>query len=359
MIKILLFPLFENFSFFNIFQYITFRSAYAAITSFVVCMVLLRFLISLQRKYSFGEVIRTDGPEMHKKKKGTPTLGGVAINIAIGMSILLWMDVAIPYTWIALFVLICFGILGFIDDYLKLTVTKKRGLQLMTKLIGQISIGIVTAITLLLVSGKANSHIYFPFFKNVYVDIGYFYIPFVVLIIISTSNSVNITDGLDGLASGIVIFITIGLAVLSYIIGRVDYSEYLQVPFVKNAGEFTVLTLAIIGAMLGFLWHNAYPASIMMGDTGSLVLGGLISLIVIVIKQELLLLLLGGVLVIETCSVIIQVLSYKLRKKRVFKMAPLHHHFELKGWSESKVVVRFWILGVIFLIIALSTLKIR
>ncbi len=354
-----MFPLFENVSFFNIFQYITFRSAYAAITAFIVCTVLSRFLISLQRKYHFGEVIRSDGPETHKKKKGTPTLGGVAINIAIGMSILLWMDVALPYTWLTLFVLVCFGILGFIDDYLKLTVTKKRGLQAITKLVGQICIGIVTAIVLLLVSGKENSYVYFPFFKDIYINIGYFYIPFVVLIIISTSNSVNITDGLDGLAAGVVIFITVGLAVLSYVIGRVDYSEYLQVHFVEHAGEFTIVSLAIIGAMLGFLWHNAYPASIIMGDTGSLVLGGLISLIVIVIKQELLLLLLGGVLVIETTSVIIQVLSYKLRKKRVFKMAPLHHHFELSGWSESKIVVRFWILGTIFLIIALSTLKIR
>lgn len=359
MVKLLLFPLFRQYSFFNIFQYITFRAAYSAVSSFILCIVLSHFLIRLQRKYHLGEIVREDGPPTHKKKKGTPTMGGVAINCAIGMSIVLWMDITLVYTWVTLFVLLCFGILGFVDDYLKLTQVKRRGLRSLTKLVGQIIIGICVGTVLMLLDGDDTTLIYFPFLKDVYIDIEYFYIPFVVLVIISTSNSVNLTDGLDGLASGLVILLAVGISILSYVVGRVDYSEYLQVPFVENAGEFTIVSSGIIGALLGFLWFNSYPASIIMGDTGSLVLGGLISTIVIIIKQELLLILLGGVFVIETLSVIIQVLSFKLRKKRVFKMAPLHHHFELLGWPENKVVMRFWIVGVIFLIIALSTLKIR
>ncbi len=359
MIKLLLFPLIDEYPFFNVFQYITFRAAYATLTSFICCMVFSYFLIHLQKKYKIGEIIRVDGPETHKKKAGTPTMGGLAINFSIGMSIVLWMDLSSPFTWLALFVILCFSLLGFVDDYLKLVQSKKRGLRSITKLLGQVLIGICIVIIIRLIDREGETRIYFPFFKDLSFDIGFFYIPFVIFIIIATTNSVNITDGLDGLASGLIIFLAVGTGILSYVVGRIDYSEYLQIPFVENAGELTIVSLGIIGAMLGFLWYNSHPASIMMGDTGSLVLGGLISIIVIVIKQELLLIILGGVFVAETLSVIIQVMSYKLRKKRVFRMAPLHHHFELKGWKESKIVIRFWIFGVVFLIIALSTLKLR
>lgn len=358
MIKELLFPLSDYFSYFNLFQYISFRTAYGAITAFSVCVLLTPLFIKLQKRNKFGETIRTDGPITHFEKAGTPTIGGVIIVFAILVSVILWMDITSLYTWTIIFVILGAGALGFVDDYLKLT-REKDGIHFSVKLAGQIAIGLITGIILVIMGNDITTRIYVPFLKNVYVDLGNWYVLFVALVIISSSNAVNLADGLDGLASGLVILIAIGYTVISYISGRVDFAEYLHIPFISNAGELAILGFSIMGACIGFLWHNTNPASIMMGDTGSLTLGALLSVIAIITKHELLLLIMGGVLVLETLSVIVQVISFKLFKKRVIKMAPLHHHFELCGWEENKIVVRFWIAGGFFLIVALSTLKIR
>ena len=359
MIKELLYPFTEQFSYLNIFQYITFRAAYGAITAFAICVLLIPLLIKLQRRSKLGENIRDDGPSTHLEKKGTPTMGGVIIVFAIVLSIILWMDITSIYTWIIVFVVLGAALIGFIDDFLKLIQEKKTGLRSWAKLTGQIIIGLVTGVILLLIGDEEITRIYIPFIKDVYLDLGVWYIFFVMLVIISSSNAVNLTDGLDGLATGLVILVGIGYTVIAYVTGRVDFAEYLGIPFIQDAGELTILGLIVVGACGGFLWYNTKPASIMMGDTGSLTLGALLSILAIITKHELLLFIMGGVFVIETLSVMIQVASFKLFKKRVFKMSPIHHHFELKGWQESKIVVRFWIGGAFFLIIALSTLKIR
>lgn len=358
MIKALLYPLTSKFTFLNIFQYITFRTAYGAITAFLLCVLLIPLLIKLQKRNNLGESIRKDGPSSHMEKQGTPTMGGIIIVLSIIVSIILWMDVSSPLTWVVLFVALGAGILGFIDDYLKLT-QEKKGIHARTKIIGQFFIGITSGIILVIVGNDEITRIYLPFVKDVYIDLGYWYILFVMLVVISSSNAVNLTDGLDGLASGLVILVAVGYTLLAYISGRVDFASYLHIPHVVGSGELSILGFSIVGACIGFLWHNTNPASIMMGDTGSLTLGALLSMLAIITKQELLLLFMGGVFVIETLSVVIQVLSFKIRKKRVFKMSPLHHHFELCGWQENKIVVRFWIAGGFFLIFALSTLKIR
>ncbi len=359
MLRELFIPLIEKFSYLNLFQYITFRAAYGAITALLLSVILMPFAIKLQLRRQLGERIRDDGPQAHKVKQGTPTMGGIIISLAIFVSIFLWMDIKQWYTWVVVFLLFSFCLLGFIDDYLKLTQEERTGLRAMTKFLGQISIGVITGTILMLVGDEQTSRIYFPFVKDAYLDLGWFYIVFVVLVIVSTTNAVNLTDGLDGLASGLVLLIALGFTVLSYVTGRVDFAEYLQIPFVRHAGELTIASFSIAGACIGFLWYNSNPASIMMGDSGSLTLGALVSALALITKHELLLIIMGGVFVIETLSVIIQVASFKLFKKRVFKMAPIHHHFEMCGWKENKVVIRFWIAGGFFLIFALSTLKIR
>lgn len=360
MLKEILFPFIGQFTYFNLLQYITFRTAYGAITAFFLCVLLTPLLIKLQRQNYFGEHIRPDGPSTHLAKKGTPTMGGIVIVFAILVSVILWMDITSVYTWTIIFVMLGASTLGFVDDYLKLTHRKNTGLRAGTKMIGQIIIGLITGIILVLIGNEESTRLYVPFFKDVYIELGQIgYVLFVTLIVISSSNAVNLTDGLDGLASGLVVLVALGYTALAYITGRVDFAEYLNIPFIENAGELSILGFSIVGACIGFLWHNSNPASIMMGDTGSLTLGALLSILAIITKQELLLCIMGGVFVIETLSVMIQVCSYKLFKQRVFKMAPIHHHFELSGWSENKVVVRFWIAGGFFLILALSTLKIR
>ncbi len=359
MLKEFLYPFADKITYFNLFQYITFRGAYGAMMAFFISVFLMPLVIKLQRRYKIGEIIREDGPKCHMGKKGTPTMGGVVICFSIAMVLLLWMDIRHWHTWVIFFLLLSFGLLGFIDDYLKIMQTKKTGLRAWTKLIGQLIIGSIIGVALMLFGDEQTSKIYFPFVKDASIDLGWFYVILVILIIISTTNAVNITDGLDGLASGLIILIASGFTVISYVTGRIDFSEYLQIPFVANAGELSILSLSIVGSCIGFLWYNCNPASIMMGDTGSLTLGGLIAIIGIITKHEFLLIIMGGVFVIETLSVIIQVFSFKVFKKRVFKMAPLHHHFELKNWKESKVVVRFWIAGGFFLILGLITLKIR
>ncbi len=359
MLRELFIPLIEKFSYLNLFNYITFRAAYGAITALFLSITIMPFVIRLQLRKQVGERIRSDGPQSHQVKQGTPTMGGIIISFAIFVSIFLWMDITQWYTWVVIFLLIAFCLLGFIDDYLKFTQEERMGLRFMAKLLGQIGISAVTGIVLMLVGDEKTSFIYFPFVKDVYIDLGWFYVVFVIFVIVGTTNAVNLTDGLDGLASGLVIFIALGFTVLSYVTGRADFSNYLQIPFVRHAGELTIVSFSIVGACMGFLWYNSNPASIMMGDSGSLTLGALISALALITKHELLLVIMGGIFVIETLSVIIQVASFKLFKKRVFKMAPLHHHFEMCGWKENKIVIRFWIAGVFFLIFALSTLKIR
>ena len=359
MFKELLLPLVDKLSFFNIFQYITFRASYAAVTSLFLSLLFGPKLIVILKRLKAGQEIRVDGPETHLSKSGTPTMGGLLILVTVSVSVLFWQDLDNLYTWITLLTLIGFGVIGFVDDYLKITKKNTEGLQAKLKMGIQIILSTVIVVLLYIYRNDQTTLLYLPFVKHAVLDLSYMYIPFGVLLLVGTSNAVNLTDGLDGLASGLVIFVGITFAVISYLTGRVDYSSYLQIPFVRNSGELTVLCFALVGATTGFLWYNAHPAEIFMGDTGSLSLGGVIGVIALITKKELLLIIIGGVFVIEALSVIIQVVSYKMRKKRVFKMAPLHHHFELKGWDESKVVIRFWIVGAMFTILSLSTLKIQ
>ena len=359
MLKELFYPLVTRFTVFNIFQYITFRSAYAAITALVISFVLGPKVIELLRKLNARKNIREDGPQTHLVKTGTPTMGGLLIILSVSVSVLLWQDLRSVHTWVGLLSLIGFGVIGFVDDAVQVFRRDSQGLRAGVKFSGQVVLSL--AIVMFLHSSKHDhtTMLYLPFIKYPVIDLSVVYIPFAVILAVGISNAVNLTDGLDGLSTGLVILVGITFALLAYITGRVDYSEYLQIPYIEGAGELTVLCLAIVGASVGFLWYNAHPAEVFMGDTGSLSLGGVIAVIAIMIKKEILLIIVGGVFVIEAISVIIQVVSYKLTKRRVFKMAPLHHHFEILGWAETKVVIRFWILGGLFALLSLSTLKLR
>ena len=359
MLKELLYPLVDRFSFFNIFQYISFRSAYAAVTALFVSFLLGPWLIKKLSSWKAGQEIREDGPKTHFHKTGTPTMGGLIIIAAIVLSVFLWQDLTNSYTWIVLASVLGFGLIGFIDDYLKVFRKSSVGLQARFKLIGQFTLSLVIVCFIYLEGNEYTTLLYLPFFKYPVADLSVFYIPLGVLLLVFTSNAVNLTDGLDGLATGLVLLVAMAFAFLTYISGRSDYAEYLQIPYIAEGAELTVFCLSLVGACIGFLWYNAHPAEVFMGDTGSLALGGIIGVIALMIKKEILMIIIGGVFVLEAFSVIIQVVSYKLRKKRVFKMAPLHHHFELKGWDESKVVIRFWILGGLFVILSLSTLKLQ
>ncbi|THB64055.1 MAG: phospho-N-acetylmuramoyl-pentapeptide-transferase [Spirochaetaceae bacterium] len=359
MLKELLFPLTEIFTPFNIFQYITFRASYAAVTSLLISFLFGPWVIEMLRRFKFGETIRSDGPESHHVKSGTPTMGGVLMILSIIPATLLWMNFDSSTTWIGMLAVAGFGALGFLDDWWKIRRRESGGLSVAAKLIIQIVVAGGLATLLYFFAGEQGTLLYFPMIKKPLFDMGLFFIPFAVIWLVGFSNAVNLTDGLDGLATGLVILVALTFGLLAYISGRVDFSEYLQIPYVAGAGELTVLCLAVVGACVGFLWFNGHPAEIMMGDTGSLALGGVLATVSLIIKHELLLVIVGGVFVIETLSVIIQVSGYKLTGKRVFKMAPLHHHFELEGWAESKVVLRFWILGGLFAILSFSTLKLR
>ena len=359
MLKELFLPLINKITFFNIFQYITFRASYAAVTALFISLFLGPKLIFWLKKEKLGQEIREDGPESHLKKSGTPTMGGIMIIFSISVSVFLWQDIRNLFTWVSLFSVIGFGAIGFIDDYLKVYKKNSAGLQAKFKFIAQILLSTVIVTFIYINRTDTSTLLYLPFFKYPVIDLSFFYIPFGVLILVGTSNAVNLTDGLDGLAIGLVLMTGIAFAILTYLSGRADYAEYLQIPYIEGAGELTILSLAIVGSAVGFLWFNCHPAEIMMGDTGSLSLGGLIGVLALLIKKEILLIFVGGVFVLEALSVIIQVFSYKTRGKRVFKMAPLHHHYELSGWNETKVVTRFWILGGLFVILSLSTLKIQ
>ena len=343
----------------NVFSYLTFRSAYAALTTLLICFLFGGMIIQALKRLKVRQAIRADGPATHLMKAGTPTMGGVFIIGSVVIAMLLWGDLRNRMIWLVLISFVAFGIIGFIDDFLKVKRRSSEGLPAWGKLLGQFTVAIAVVLYLYYTGGEETTKLYIPFFKDPVLDMGRLWIPFAVLLIVGESNAVNVSDGLDGLLAGLLILVFITLAILTYLTGRVDFSAYLGIPFIPGAGELTVFCLAIAGACIGFLWFNTHPAEVFMGDVGSLSLGATAAIVSLIIKKEILILVIGGVFVLEIASVIIQVVSFKLRKKRVFKMSPLHHHFELSGWPETKVVTRFWILGGLFSIIALSTLKIQ
>jgi len=354
-----LFPLVRYFTPFNVFQYLSFRGAYAALTTLFLCYMFGPGIIAALRRFKVGQSVRADGPETHLVKDGTPTMGGIFVVLSIVIAMILWTDFSNWMVWLALGALVAFSLVGFFDDYLKVKQRSSDGLPAWAKLVCQFSIALVVMVILYNRGGDEITYLYIPLLRNPVLDLGVLWIPFGILLIMGSSNAVNFSDGLDGLLAGLLILVFITLAILAYLSGRADFSAFLGIPFIPGAGELAVFSLAATGACIGFLWFNAHPAEVFMGDVGSLSLGGVIAVISLMVKKEVLILIIGGVFVLEIASVIIQVVSYKLRKKRVFKMAPLHHHFELSGWKESKIVIRFWILGGMFAIIALSTLKIQ
>ena len=352
----------DIFSGFNIFRYITFRAAMAGLTTFVLCIVFGPFIIKRLRAMKIQEVSkRADCPDLdqfHHPKEGTPTMGGIFIVGSILFSVCLWADLGNRYVCVTIFTCLWLAILGWVDDYVKLSQTGKRGLTKRTKLVWEILLGCAIG-SYVYFSPDTSTKLDLPFFKDVIIYLGIFYIPFVALVVIGTSNAVNLTDGLDGLAIGCVLIVSLTLAVLCYISGHLTFSSYLFIPYIAGAGELAVFCAAIMGASLGFLWFNCHPATIFMGDVGSLSLGGTLGIIAVLIKKELLLVIVGGIFVIEALSVIIQVGSFKIWGKRVFKVSPLHHHLQLSGWKESKIIIRFWIIAIILALITLMTLKIR
>ncbi|MCS7199351.1 MAG: phospho-N-acetylmuramoyl-pentapeptide-transferase [Caldimicrobium sp.] len=355
----ILYPLSEWISFFNIFKYITFRMIYGSITAFLIVYLLMPRFIRYMKRRQFGQIVREEGPVHHQAKTGTPTMGGVVIIAGVTISVLLWCNLTNPFVWLALFIFLGFGLIGFLDDYLKLKRGKNLGLRAREKLFLQFLI-IFVFYYFLFHYLNFSSALNLPFFKKVILDLGVFYLLFASIVIMGSSNGVNLTDGLDGLA--IVPFCVVAgvYTVLSYVAGHVKFANYLFIPYVPYAGELSIVCAILGGAGLGFLWYNSHPAEIFMGDVGSLSLGGVMGAIAVMIKQEFLLVLAGAVFVMEALSVILQVSYFKLTGgKRIFRMAPLHHHFELKGWKENKVVVRFWIISIICGLLALSTLKIR
>jgi len=357
----LLYPLRDHFFAFNVFRYITFRAAYSAITAFLLAVLLGPWFIAKLREKGIVKRVRQEGPESHYGKTGTPTMGGLLILAAIAIPTVLWADPASPEVRIALAATLWAGAIGFLDDYLQVVRRQPKGLVGRAKLAGQVTLGILVGVATvwLFDQGGLATSITLPFLKERMVDLGWLYLPFVVLVITGASNAVNLTDGLDGLAIGIVVFAAVAFAGLTYVAGHSKFADYLQILYVPGAGELTVFCAAIFGASLGFLWYNSHPAQIFMGDTGSLALGGALGVVAILIKMELILAIVGGLFVAEALSVILQVASFRLTGKRIFRMAPIHHHFELLGWPESKVVVRFWIVAGLLALLSLSTLKLR
>jgi len=351
----------DQYSALNVFRYLTFRTGLSVMSSMIIVFLIGGPFIKFIESHNFTGPIREDGPIDHIiKKVGTPTMGGILILIGILFGTLLWADLKNPYIWVLLFVVTSFGLLGAIDDYLKIKHKNSRGISSGMKILFQVVLSII-AVFLLIKYGD-NEHlknVYFPFLKNLVVHLGLFFIPFAIFIIVGSSNAVNLTDGLDGLATVPVILVALSFTLICYVVGNTIFSEYLQIPYIPNVGEASIFCGSIVGSCLGFLWYNAPPAKIFMGDTGSLSLGGSLGAVSIIAKHEIVLSIIGGLFVLETVSVIIQVISFKLTGKRVFMMAPLHHHFEKKGWAESTVVIRFWIISIILALIGLATLKLR
>jgi len=369
-----LFPYFRPF---RIFRYLTFRTAFASLTALLIALIIGPYVIEKLREFQIGQYVRDDGPQEHLKKAGTPTMGGLLICIAILLPTLLWADLSNPFIWLVMVSTLAYGAIGFADDYIKVVQRRSLGLKARAKMLLQIVAGVGVAVALIALQeqGSYSTHLMVPFVKRFRPDLAWHFlggIPhlellallpfvfFVVLVLVASSNAVNLTDGLDGLAIGCTIIAASALTVLTYVSGHVVFSDYLELQRMPLVGELTIFCGAMVGASIGFLWYNAHPAEIFMGDVGSLALGGAIATVAVVIKQELLLPFIGGIFVLEALSVILQVGSYKLRNgKRIFKMAPLHHHFELMGWSESKIITRFWIGALVFALFALTTLKLR
>ena len=345
----------------NVFRYITFRAAYAAITALLVCFVLGPPMIEWLRRVRLGQKIREDGPQSHLIKSGTPTMGGIVIVTAIVLPVLLWGNFHSRALWLAVLATLWLGALGFLDDWLRVVKGLPKGLLGRYKLVGQIVLGGLIGVILLAFpeSGLPATTTHVPFLKFRFIDFGILFVPFVILVVTGSSNAVNLTDGLDGLASGLVAIAALAFAGMCYVSGHARISEYLNISYLRYAGELTVFCAAVLGASLGFLWYNCHPADVFMGDTGSLALGGALGTVAVLIKREFWLVLVGGVFVAEALSVMIQVASFKLLGRRLFRMAPIHHHFELSGWAESRVVLRFYIVGALLALFSLSTLKLQ
>lgn len=354
---------------FNLFRYITVRAALAAITALLFSLIIGPKIIGLLKSRQLGEEIRSDGPETHQAKAGTPTMGGIIVLLGITLGVLLWAKLDNFYIQLIFIATLWMGMVGFLDDYLKVVKKFKKGLIGRYKLAGQMILGLFIGGMLFFnpefINEGINANTSLPFFKNLEIDFGWLYIPVVVFVITGTSNAVNLSDGLDGLATGLIAVAMLAFAGMSYVSGNVNFSDYLNIIYLPGSGELTVYCLAVVGASMGFLWYNAYPAQVFMGDTGALALGSTLGAISVLLKKEILLVLIGGVFVAETLSVIIQTSYFRYSRKkfgegrRVFKMAPLHHHFELKGWHESKVVTRLWIIAILLALLSLTTFKVR
>ena len=361
MLYSLLLSLSETYPGFFVFKFLTFRTGLSVGTSLIISFLIGGPLI---RSFSNNQItgqIRRDGPIDHIiKKTGTPTMGGIIIIISMTISTLLWSDLNNIFIWTLIFISLALALLGFIDDYLKIKKKNSQGLNSKLKFLGQLIVGVFTILILINYSDHEYlDKLYFPFFKNLIVDLGIFFIPFVLFVIIGASNAVNLTDGLDGLATVPVMLVALSFTLICYLVGNAIFSDYLYIQFIPGVGEISVFCGSIVGSCLGFLWYNAPPAKIFMGDTGSLSLGGSLAAVAVIVKHEIVLAIIGGLFVVETVSVIIQVISFKLTGKRVFMMAPIHHHFEKKGWPESTIVIRFWIIAIILALIGLATLKLR
>jgi len=356
MIYYLLFPLHTTHIAFNVLKYISFRTICGALTALLITFILGPWLIKRLKELQIGQRVREDVPDRHRAKEGTPTMGGTLVIIAVVGSTLLWSMLNNPYIWLVLFITIAYALLGFADDYRK--IKKGKGVSGKVKLLFQTAIALAAAL-ILFTFLDFDHRLTFPFLKNLRPDLGLYYILLIIFILVGTSNAVNLTDGLDGLAIGPIMVTAGTFALVTYLSGHKQFSTYLQIPYTSGCGELSIFCGAIVGAGLGFLWFNTYPAQIFMGDIGSLSLGGSLAMVAVIAKQEIVLAVVGGIFVIEALSVIIQVAVYQTRRKRVFRMAPLHHHFELMGWAEPKIIVRFWIVTIILSLIAISTLKLR
>ncbi|ATG75219.1 phospho-N-acetylmuramoyl-pentapeptide-transferase [Zobellella denitrificans] len=349
-----------HFSFFNVFSYLTFRAVVSILTGLFVSLWIGPRLIRRLQMLQIGQVVRNDGPESHFSKAGTPTMGGLMILIAIFVSVLLWARLSNPYVWVVLFVLGAFGAIGFVDDYRKVVRKNTDGLIARWKYFWQSAAALAAAVFVYWIArDPAQTQLVVPFFKDVMPQLGLLFIVLSYFVIVGSSNAVNLTDGLDGLAIMPTVMVAAGFALVAWATGNVNFAAYLHIPYVAHAGELTVVCTAMVGAGLGFLWFNTFPAQVFMGDVGSLALGAALGAIAVLVRQEFLLVIMGGIFVIETLSVILQVGSYKLRGQRIFRMAPIHHHYELKGWPEPRVIVRFWIITLMLVLIGLATLKVR
>lgn len=350
----------KYFTFFTVFNYLSLRAILGVLTALFISLLIGGKVIRLLQRLQIGQAVRDDGPQSHLSKAGTPTMGGVMILFSIAISTLLWGDLTNPYVWVTLLTMIAFGVVGWVDDYRKVVEKNSRGLPAKWKYFWQSVFGLSAAIYLYsIASTPAETELLIPLFKDAAIPLGIFFVVFTYFVIVGTSNAVNLTDGLDGLAILPTVLVGGALGLFAYLTGNIKFAEYLLIPYVHGTGELIVFCAALVGAGLGFLWFNTYPAQVFMGDVGALALGAALGVIAVIVRQELVLFIMGGVFVMETVSVILQVASYKLTKRRIFRMAPIHHHFELKGWAEPKVIVRFWIITVCLVLVGLATLKVR